>query len=186
VTKVTVSPGEFTLVSYDAVPIETAAREVAAAIGLPDDVDLHIEVDEASMLGRVKTQVDRPADGHRGRVVLAVEGAAFEDVKRPRRLSEDAMRGVLARVLFRAADRLHPGFADAPADDDLDLRQQTAWDTYAVGRADRLGLPAQKGRRRYHYRNRHGFTDSADAEFERLWNSEGLTWEDIAAASKAH
>ena len=42
----------------------------------------------------------------------------------------------------------------------------------------------QRQRRLYHFRNRHGFTDAADAAFERLWTAEGLTWADIAAISQ--
>jgi hypothetical protein len=61
------------------------------------------------------------------------------------------------------------------------LQQQTAWDAFAVGRAERAGLPVQKARRQYHFRNRHGFSDVADAAFERLWNAESVTWADIEA-----
>jgi hypothetical protein len=43
----------------------------------------------------------------------------------------------------------------------------------------------QEQRRRYHFRNRHGFTDVADAMFERLWNGDGLTWAEIEAACSA-
>jgi hypothetical protein len=46
----------------------------------------------------------------------------------------------------------------------------------------RLGYPVQRQRRLYHFRNRHGFSDTADVVFERLWQAEGLTWADIQAA----
>lgn len=99
----------------------------------------------------------------------------------PRTLSDRLTADVLGRLLFRAADRRSPGFADAPADDELDLAQQTAWDSYSMGRLERLGYDVRKPRRLYHFRNRHGFNDVADAAFEKLWTGEGLTWADLDA-----
>ena len=52
-----------------------------------------------------------------------------------------------------------------------------------VGRLARLGYPPQRQRRLYHFRNRHGFTDAADAAFDRLWAADGLTWAEIVAIS---
>jgi hypothetical protein len=63
------------------------------------------------------------------------------------------------------------------------LAHRVAWDVYAVGRLDRLGHRSQRQRRLYHFRNRHGFTDEADAAFERLWTADGLTWAQITALS---
>jgi hypothetical protein len=91
------------------------------------------------------------------------------------------VRSVLGRLLFRARDRLDPGFAGAPADADLGLRLHVAWDAYAIGRCARVGLRVQKERRRYHFRIRHGFTDAADEAFDRLWDAEGLTLADLEA-----
>jgi hypothetical protein len=89
---------------------------------------------------------------------------------------------VLGRLFFRIRDRLDPAFGEPPPDSELSLAQSTAWDAYAVGRAVRLGYPASRQRRLYRFRNRHGFSDTADAVFDRLWNAEGLTWADIQAA----
>jgi hypothetical protein len=41
----------------------------------------------------------------------------------------------------------------------------------------------QRQRRLYQFRNRHGFTDAADAAFDRLWSADGLTWAEISALS---
>jgi hypothetical protein len=114
--------------------------------------------------------------------VIKVEGGAFEDAKRPRQMSDRGIVDVLGRLLFRVKDRLDPAFGTPPTDQELTLQQQTAWDTYAVGRAERAGLPVQKARRLYHFRNRHAFSDVADAVFNRLWSAETLTWADIEAA----
>jgi hypothetical protein len=60
-----------------------------------------------------------------------------------------------------------------------------AWDVYGSARLVRLGHfhYNQRQRRLYHFRNRHGFTDVADAAFEQLWSGDGLTWDDLVAAS---
>ena len=47
---VTVAPATFTLVFFDGDHIVDVATDTAARIGLPDDLELHIDVDEASML----------------------------------------------------------------------------------------------------------------------------------------
>jgi hypothetical protein len=87
----------------------------------------------------------------------------------------------LARVFLRILDRRSGRFDDAPADDKLSLKEAVAWDVNAVGRAVAAGLPGHKPRRLYAFRNRHGFTDAVDAEFERLWTAGEISWADIVA-----
>lgn len=169
---VTVTPDEWQYVAFDSARIAAVAEKLLGEIGL--DVDLTIEVDETTPMGRVATSSLEP-------LVIAVESGAFEDAKRPRQLSEQAVADVLGRLLHRCRDRLDPAFGDPPPDADLTLKQSTAWDAYAVGRCARLGYPVQRQRRLYHFRNRHGFNDVADAAFARLWDAEGLTWSDIQA-----
>lgn len=169
---VTVTPEEYRFVAFDAARIAAVAERLLAEIGL--DVDLRIEVDETTPLGRVGVASLDP-------LVITAESGGFEDLQRPRKLSEDAVAGVLGRVLHRVKDRLDPVFGDPPPDEALTLQQGTAWDTYAVGRAARLGYPVQRQRRLYHFRNRHGFTDVADDAFAHLWGASGLTWADIEA-----
>jgi hypothetical protein len=175
VAKVLVTPETFSFVKFDAGRVAELTGKVADKVGIRADTEIRVEIDEASPLGRTRLASLDP-------IVLEVEGGAFEDAKRPRELSDRSVLDVVGRLLFRAKDRLDPGFADAPADADLDLQQHTAWDTYAVGRCDRAGWGPQKQRRIYHFRNRHGFTDVADAVFHRLWNADGLSWADIDAA----
>jgi len=172
VTEVTVVPETYNLIEFDAGQIRAVAMKLMDEIGVP--VALRIEVDETTPLGRAWTSSLEP-------LVLSVESGAFEDPKRPRHLSERSVADVLGRLLFRVKDRLDPSFGEVPADDDLSLPESTAWDAYAVGRLARLGYPAQRQRRLYHFRNRHGFSDVADAAFERLWTGEGLSWSDIQA-----
>src|SRR4051794_24902693 len=166
------------MVFFDAARIEEVAADTAGRAGLPVDMVIGIDVDEASMLQRLEVV---SFDGT-SRLALRVQGGAFEDRKRSRHLSDDAVRTALARVFFRVADRLSPGFAEAAVDADLDLRHLTAWDAYSMGRAERAGLPSQRSRRLYHFRNRHGFSDVSDAVFDRLWSASTLGWGDIEAA----
>ncbi len=157
------------------------AAEVAAGVGLPADLELHVEVDEGSPFGQTTTVIrgHRPGGSPR-RVVLAVEGGAFEDPRHLRQLSEPGTRLVLGRLLFRVADRLDPRFGDPPADEALTLPEHAAWDAYAVGRYARLaGVGGGEARRRYAFRLRHGFADAADRAFERLWHGQSLTWPEI-------
>jgi hypothetical protein len=71
---------------------------------------------------------------------------------------------------------MRPDFADAPADVELSLQENAAWDTYCVGRLARLGVPVNQQRWRYNHRNRFGFHDDVDAAFDALWAADDLGW----------
>ena len=174
---VAVTPETFSNVEYDAAEIAALADDLATKIGLPSDTVIEIAVDESTPLGRVEVTSLDP-------IAIAAESGAFENTKKPRTFSAHGTADVLGRVLFRAHDSLDDGFGDPPAEDDLTIAQHTAWDTYAMGRMERLGHPSQRQRRLYHFRNRHGFTDAADAAFDALWNGENLTWDDIDGHSR--
>jgi hypothetical protein len=172
---IVVSPEAFTFVEFDPARIAQLVSEVAARVGLSPDTEIHVEVDERTPLGRTwLTSVDP--------ISVRVQSGAFEDPKVLRTLSERNVVDVVGRLLFKAMDRRNPAFADAPPDDELSLQEYTAWDTYAVGRCERAGYAPSKARRLYHFRNRHGFNDTADAVFERLWSADGLGWADLRAA----
>ena len=175
---ITVAPETFTLVSYDAAEIASIIDELIAAIGLPSDLDVRLEVDESTPLGRATVASIDP-------LLITVESGALEDPKRPRNLSRTGSADVLGRLLYRVRDRLDPSFGDPPDDDKLTLPQSVAWDAYCVGRLVRLGFIHYDNRQRrlYHFRNRHGFSDAADDAFERLWMADGLTWADVTALS---
>lgn len=175
---VEVNPPTFTLVEFDADEIRALAERLAGEIGLPADLPIRIEVDETTPLGAAKLASIDP-------VVLTFESGALEDAKRPRKLDERSSADVIGRLLFEVRDRRDPAFADAPADADMTLPLASAWQAYCVGRLARLGHRVQRQRRLYHFRNRHGFTDAADAAFAKLWDGEGLTWADIASTSEA-
>lgn len=171
---VRVTPDRFTLVDFDAGRIAEMASKLAGEVGLPADTVVEIEVDEKTPATKARIESIDP-------VRLRIEGGAIEDSTVPRTLSDRLVADVIGRLLFRVADRRSPGFADAPADDQLDLAHQAAWDTSCMGRLERLGYDVRKPRRLYHFRNRHGFNDVADQAFERLWTADAVTWADIEA-----
>ncbi|MDP1792659.1 MAG: hypothetical protein Q8K63_00870 [Acidimicrobiales bacterium] len=170
--KVSVEPAEFHFVLFDASEIASLVGEVADLVGL--DREVQVTIDESTPLGRSSVTSLDP-------IVLSVEGGAFENAKAPRHLSARSVRDVTARLLFRVSDRLSGRFDDAPIDGEVPLPLNVAWDVYAVGRAARAGVDVSKARRLYHFRNRHGFTDVADAAFETLWAGDNLSWAEIEA-----
>jgi hypothetical protein len=173
---VTVTPETFTMVDFDAATIASLAEQLVGEAGLPESTRVEIEVIERTPLGRVRVESLEP-------LRISVEGGAFEDPQHIRKLSPARVVDVLGVHLFQVRDRLDPAFGGPPLDDELPLTHKVAWDVYAVGRLDRLGHRTQRQRRLYHFRNRHGFTDEADAAFERLWSADGLTWAEITALS---
>lgn len=175
---VSISPEKFTLVQFDRDELHQVLQKLIAAVGLPADIDVEVNVDETTPLGRASITSYDP-------VVIALESGALEDPKKPRQLSPSGAADVLGRLLLRVSDRRDPAFGEPPPDDELPLRQSVAWDVYSIGRLVGLGYKHYDNRQRrlYHFRNRHGFTDAADEAFDRLWTSEGLSWSDIASLS---
>jgi hypothetical protein len=177
---VRVTPDPFTLIAYDVAEITAIVEDAAALVDFPPGVDVDLEVDEelfAPLTGHMSDVVD-------GRPKLWISGANFEDSRRPRHFSAAQARRDLTIMLLRAKDRLGEGFADAPAEADLSRGERAAWDVYAVGRAERLGIAVRRQKQLYDYRLQHGFTDVADAAFDRLWDAETMTWDGIREICK--
>jgi hypothetical protein len=84
---------------------------------------------------------------------------------------------------MRLRDRSSGRFDDAPPDSELTLAQVAAWDTYCIGRLERIGVPVNQQRWRYNFRNRHGFNDEVDAVFDRIMAADDLSWAELAALS---
>jgi hypothetical protein len=175
-SKISVSPDPFTLIAYDAKEIAAIIEDVAAVTEFPTNADIHLDVDEelfAPLVGHLSDVAD-------GAAKLWISGANFEDNKRPRTFSADQARRDLTYMVLRAKDRLSDDFKDAPPDNQLSRGERGAWDAYAVGRAARLGTPQVRHQAQlYDFRLQHGFTDVADAAFERLWNAESMTFAGI-------
>jgi hypothetical protein len=173
-TRVIVDPATFTLVNYDAAEIAGLVSRAAGWVGLGESDEVRVVVDESTPLARAHLESLEP-------IVLSVEGGAFEDQKRIRTLDPEAVLTITVRLLARVADRRRPEFAGAPGEDGLTTAQLDCWDAWSLGRGERHGLSVQRDRWRYRFRNHHGFTDVADAAFERLWAADGLAWADIEA-----
>ncbi len=172
---IAVRPDPFTLIAYDANEIATIIEDVAALVELPSTVDIDLVVDEelfAPLTGHTTDVVD-------GRVKLWISGGNLEDSKRPRHFSPTQARRDLAYMLLRAKDRLDDDFAGAPDDGHITRGERSAWDVYAVGRANRRGIAVRRQAQLYEFRLQHGFTDVADAAFARLWETEQMTWDEI-------
>ena len=173
---VEIRPETFSMVFFEAEEIRALVDKLAAEIGLPADASITIDIDETTPMGHASLASADP-------IVLRLESGALEDPKRPRKLDPDGAADVIGRLLFAAHDRLDPGFGAPPAEDELTLPESVAWQVYCVARLGRLGHRTQRQRRLYQFRNRHGFTDAADAAFDHLWTAERLTWAEISATS---
>lgn len=170
--KVTVSPEQFTFVDYDASEIAAIVAELAEQLAIANPI--RVVIDETTPLAKVSEEIeDMSSDST---ITLRAESGALEDRQHPRSFSPEGARESLGRILLRAHDRMLPGFRDAPPDLDLTLAENAAWDTYCAGRLSRMGVTVNQQRWRYNHRNRFGFSDEVDAEFDRLWSADGLGW----------
>jgi len=171
-------PEAFTMVKFDAAEFLALAEAAATDVGVPEDVPVAIEIDEALPLPLIASA----AEVQDGGIALWFTGGTFEDPRRQACLEPVITRTELAAALLRGLDRRSGGFEDAPPDADLTDRQRAIWDVYTEGRLARLdGYTIREPRRRYTFRLRGGFNDVADAEYERLWSIPSLTWTELAA-----
>ena len=179
-SRVTVTPDPFTLIPFDAPTIASLVEDVAALVEFPPGVEIDVEVDEElfpPLTGHMTDVVD-------GRAVLWISAANLEDTRQPRTFAPEQARSDLAVMLLRAKDRLSDDFADAPRDRELTRGERVAWDIYAIGRVERLGMDVRRQRELYDFRLQHGFTDVADAAFERCWNAPTMTFAGIREVCK--
>jgi hypothetical protein len=177
---IVVQPDPFTLIDYDAQTIGDIVEDCAALVGLPSNVDIELNVDEELFAPLVGFTTDLED----GVVKLWISGGNLEDNRRPRTFSAEQARRDFTFMLLRAKDRLSDDFEGATPDGQMERGERAAWDVYAVGRASRLGVPARHQAQLYEFRLQHGFTDVADAAFERLWNAETMTWAGIREICK--
>jgi len=172
---VTVTPEQFTYVRFEAPAIEALLSDLMDRLGMGERT-LHVQINEASPVVSIVAEDGDP-------IVIRADSGAFEEPRRPRSLSDANVVTNAGRVLLRLRDRADGSFADAPAEGDLTLAEVAAWDVYSVGRLERCGYREHAPRWRYNFRNRHGFTDAADAAFDELWAADRLTWPELDAIS---
>ncbi len=176
---ITVTPSTFEKVAYDAAEIEAIAADLCRRIdGVPDDLDVELVIDENEPTTRMAITSLDPA-------VFSLEGGALENTRRPQSFSAELAANSIARMLFEYADRTDPAFGAPELGEPSDLARRVVWDTYCYGRASRLGIRVYRPKHLYNFRNRLGFSDDADAMFDRLWSASGLTWVDLDAMAPA-
>jgi len=178
--KVTVSPEEFTFVKYDAAEIAGIVAALAEQLEIANPI--RVVIDETTPLAKVYEEIDAASSD--ATITLHAESGALEDRKHPMSFSPTGAREALGRVLLRAHDRMRADFADAPADLELTLEENAAWDTYCAGRLERMGVETNQQRWRYNHRNRFGFHDGVDAAFDALWAADDLGWSDVVATAR--
>ncbi len=172
---ITVTPDPFVLVPYDAATIRSIIEDTAAQLELSASIDISLRVDEQLPHPILATNVDIVD----GAISLFVSGGNFESRNKSRTFSEVHARAEIAHMLFRAKDRFDGGFENAPVDADLTLGERQSWDIYAWGRVARIGHNVHQQKRIYDFRMQHGFTDAADAAYERLWSAQTMTWDGV-------
>ncbi len=169
----TVHPAEFAKVNYDTSEISALIAEVAATVpGLPEDLAIEVRVDEELPTTRVAVASLDP-------IVFTMESGALENTKQPREFGRDRATETIGRLLFELLDRMNAEFGAPETPGPEDLGERVAWDAYCYGRTSRAGHRTFKPKHVYNFRNRHGFTDAADAVFEQLWSADDLAWSDV-------
>ena len=177
--KVTVSPEEFSFVKYDAAEIAALVGELAEQLEIANPI--RVVIDETTPLAKVYEEIEAASSD--ATITLHAQSGALEDRQHPMSFSATSAREALGRILLRARDRMRADFADAPADLDLTLAENAAWDTYCAGRLARLGVETNRQRWRYNHRNRFGFSDDVDAAFDALWNADDLAWSSVGGGT---
>ncbi|MFV0257240.1 MAG: hypothetical protein ACK5PP_02165 [Acidimicrobiales bacterium] len=174
---ITVVPDEFTQVFFDAERIDAlTAAALARVPELDPQADVEVRVDQNAATSHATVVSVDP-------IVFAVDSGALEDYRDPRYLGDAAAAITLTRLFLEVADRLRPDFGGPDLDTELSLPHAQAWDVVLHGRTAAAGLDLYRPRYRYNFRNRHGFTDVADAVFDRLWSAGPTSWDQIVAWS---
>ena len=170
--KVTVAPAQFVQVKYDAAEIAALVANLAEQLGVSNPIEL--QIDETTPLAKIVSELDAVSSD--AVIRIAAQSGALENTKVLTTLGPVQTRVAVGRMLLRARDRMRDDFADAPADNDLTREENAAWDTYCAGRLLRAGCEIHEQRWRYNHRNRFGFSDAVDSDFDRLWAADDLAW----------
>jgi hypothetical protein len=171
---ITVVPDTYTKVDYDVEALRTGVqRSWQRVMGTARELDLEIRLDEDAATTRFSVLSLDP-------LIVEVDGGAIENLRDPRTLGENEVELAFTRLFLEVYDRQLAVFGAPPLDEELSQAHRTAWDVNLFGRVARRGVRLHKPRYLYNFRNRHGFTDHADAIFEQLWDAGDTTWRRIA------
>lgn len=174
---ITVNPSSFERVLFDADEIARVFDAVVATVpGLPEDLSVTLNIAE-------NLPTTRAAISSLDPLTFDLESGSVENTKAPRTFGEEAASATFCRLLLEYRDRLDPAFGAPALVAEISQTDRVSWLVYCYGRTTRLGHRVYKPRYRYDFRNRHGFTDQADHDYEMLWSAENLTWSDITDLS---
>lgn len=174
---ISVTPPSFAKVLFDSAEICTAAKRAAELVpGFDASQSFEIAVDDERITTRIRIDSLAP-------LILGIDSGALEDTKKPRTLSTERTASAVARLLTEVGDRESIDFGAPELNEPADLSVRVAWDVHCYGRVSRLDLRVQEAALRYNFRNRVGFSDEADAAFDRLWGPNVLTYADIVSLS---
>ena len=175
--QVSVEPAEFHQVKYDAAEIAAIVSDLAERLEVSNAI--RVVVDEATALAKITCTIDAATSD--ATILVEAQSGAIENTQQLTTLGVRQTQTSIGRMVLRARDRLRPDFSDVPLDVDLSLAENAVWDTYSAGRLARVGVEINEQRWRYNHRNRLGFSDDADADFDRLWSADELSWADVTA-----
>lgn len=173
---ITVQPTTYNHVSFDPIEIADYADKALAMSGLPVGLDIELVVDEVLSTNRVRVESVDP-------VKVVAESGALENYQVPRTVGELPTLISLCRLFLEVGDRRSETFGAPSLDSELAPAHRMAWDVALFGRVAQLGLSIHQPRYRYNFRNRHGFSDTADGVFDTLWLSAPNTWAGIVDLS---
>lgn len=174
---ITVRPDVFTKVEYEADVLAALAREALEGVpGLPNDLDVAVEVDEDAATTRFAIVSMDP-------VAFRIDGGSVENLRDPRRMGELATKITFTRLFLELFDRRSALFGAPPLDASMTQAHRVAWDANLYGRTAQLGVRLHKPRFRYDFRNRHGFSDHGDGVFDELWSAGEISWTRVVQLS---
>lgn len=176
---VRIVPDQFTKVEYDPAVLAQWASDALVRVfgtGRGSWAEVEVRIDENAATTRMTLAALDP-------VVIEADGGSVENRRDPRRLGRQEAEIAFTRTFLELYDRTLEVFGAPVLGQDLPQRHRAAWEANLCGRVSRLGVRLHQPRYRYDFRIRHGFTDRADAAFNRLWEAGDTTWARIVALS---
>lgn len=175
---VQVTPATFTKVFFDGDEIGSVTTDLVERLGLDGAGDISIIVDEDQPTTRRAVAGLEP-------LIFHIDSGALENTRDPWTFSVEAAEVTIGALLIEASDRMDPDFSAPPLGEPTDLAHKVAWAVSCLGRLSGAGFGVARHRHLYDFRNRHGFSDHADAAFDQLWTSANPSWSDIVRISDA-
>ena len=129
--RLVVIPETFTMVNFDHARLVELAEEVAGRVGIPADLEVRVEIDEGSPLGRTKLASVDP-------VTLWMQGGALEFQRTVDKIfSLGGFRGESEENPIQLARRFRElaGFTDEENDEIAEIARQAQEEAAAISQA---------------------------------------------------